>query len=161
LASKLTGWHLDVQSETKYSEIMKSGYDSLMALPGVDEAFADLLYKKGFISAEEIGNASVEDLLGVDEEKIDEVFAEKLINEAIAYVESMEEAESEETEPEETGTDEADATEAGGVDSDENESKAASDAVFNETEAVAESGNDATNETAAGDVPDDGKTEGE
>lgn len=72
LASKLTGWHLDVKSETLYSQAMKDGYDSLVALPGVGISLADALYEKGFFSAEEISNASIEDLIrirGVGEEK--------------------------------------------------------------------------------------------
>ena len=36
LASKLTGWHLDVKSESIYNQDMKDGYDSLMALPEHD-----------------------------------------------------------------------------------------------------------------------------
>jgi len=72
LASKLTGWHLDVKSETLYSQAMKDGYDSLVALPGVGISLADALYEKGFFSAEEISNASIEDLTrirGIGEEK--------------------------------------------------------------------------------------------
>ena len=63
LASKLTGWHLDVQSESKYNEAMRSGYESLLALPGMAEGLADVLYKKGIFSAEELGLTSVEDLM--------------------------------------------------------------------------------------------------
>ena len=65
LASKLTGWHLDVKSESSYNQAMQSGYNSLMALPGVSISLADALYEKGFYSAAEIGKASVEDLLQV------------------------------------------------------------------------------------------------
>jgi N utilization substance protein A len=80
LASKLTGWHLDVKSESKYSQAMQTGYDSLVALPGVGISLADALYEKGFYSAEEIGNASIEDLIqirGIGEDK-----AHKLIEAA-------------------------------------------------------------------------------
>jgi len=65
LASKLTGWHLDVQSETRYNEAMKSGYESLMALPDVGVSLADVLYEAGFFSVDEISIASVDDLLQV------------------------------------------------------------------------------------------------
>jgi len=71
LASKLTGWHLDVKSESIYNQAMQSGYNSLMALPGVGISLADALYEKGFYSAEEIGKASVDELLqirGIDAE---------------------------------------------------------------------------------------------
>ena len=65
LASRLTGWHLDVQSETKYNETMRSGYESIVALPDVGVSLADALYEKGFFSAEEISIASIEDLMQV------------------------------------------------------------------------------------------------
>jgi len=80
LASKLTGWHLDVKSETKYSEAMQTGYDSLIALSGVGISMADALYEKGFFSAEEIGKASVEDLIQI--RGIGEGTAKKLITAA-------------------------------------------------------------------------------
>ena len=72
LASKLTGWHLDVKSETRYNEAMQTGYDSLVALPGVGISLADALYESGFYSAEEIIEAGIEDLVqirGIGEEK--------------------------------------------------------------------------------------------
>jgi N utilization substance protein A len=72
LASKLTGWHLDVKSETRYNEAMQTGYDSLVALPGVGVGLADALYESGFYSAEEISEANIEDLLqirGIGEDK--------------------------------------------------------------------------------------------
>jgi transcription termination/antitermination protein NusA len=65
LASKLTQWHLDVISEKQYRQTMLDGYDSLIALPDVDKALADDLYEKGFISAEELSHATVEDLIQV------------------------------------------------------------------------------------------------
>jgi N utilization substance protein A len=77
LASRLTGWHLDVKSETKYSETMQSGYDSLVSLPGVGISMADTLYEKGFFSAEEISNATIEDLVQI--RGIGEETANKLI----------------------------------------------------------------------------------
>jgi len=77
LASKLTGWHLDVKSETKYSIAMQSGYDSLVALPGVGVSMADALYELGFYSAEEVSKATVEDLIQI--RGIGEETAKKLI----------------------------------------------------------------------------------
>ena len=80
LASKLTGWNLDVQSESHYNEALKNGYDSLVSLPGVGINLANSLIEKGFTSAGEISNASVSDLTqikGIAKEK-----AEKLIRSA-------------------------------------------------------------------------------
>jgi transcription termination/antitermination protein NusA len=78
LASKLTGWHLDVTSETKYNDTMKQGYESLRQIGGVDAGMADLLFEKGFYSAEELAGAEVEDFAnvrGVGEEKARELIA--------------------------------------------------------------------------------------
>jgi len=96
LASKLAGWHLDVKSETLYSEAMKSGYESLVALPGIGVSMADALYEKGLFSAEEISNVSVEDLTQI--RGIGEGKAEKLIAAATHLVNTA--AEKDETEDE-------------------------------------------------------------
>lgn len=85
LASKLTGWHLDVKSESSYNQAMQSGYNSLMALPGVGISLADALYEKGFYSAEEISKASLEDLLQI--RGVDEAMARSLIETAQAAAE--------------------------------------------------------------------------
>jgi N utilization substance protein A len=87
LASKLTGWNLDVKSESQYSQTMQVGYDSLMALPGVGISLADALYERGFYSAEEISKASEEDLMQI--KGIGEETARKLIA-AAAAVEILE-----------------------------------------------------------------------
>ncbi len=89
LASKLTKWHLDVISEAEYSKEMQSGYDSLVALPGVGISLADALYEKGFFSAEELSNASIEDLIQIRD--ITEEKAAELVETAKNYVESSDE----------------------------------------------------------------------
>ncbi|MDO9567512.1 MAG: transcription termination factor NusA [Candidatus Desulfaltia sp.] len=85
LASKLTKWHLDVISEARYSEAMRSGYDSLVALTGMTTSMADTLYEKGYFSAEELSNASPEDLIRIiDVDSTEKV--EKLIKTAKDYM---------------------------------------------------------------------------
>ena len=85
LASKLTKWHLDVISEMRYSEAMQNGYDSLVALTGMSISIADTLYEKGYFSAEELSNASAEDLIQIrDVDTIEK--AKKLIETAKDYV---------------------------------------------------------------------------
>jgi N utilization substance protein A len=107
LASKLTKWHLDVNSETRYSAAMQDGYDSLVSLPGVGISMADALYEKGFFSAEELGNSSIEDLIqirGIAEEK-----AIQLIESAkkhIASTDKIDEISNEAPPDEETDGDE-------------------------------------------------------
>ncbi|MGD8367081.1 MAG: transcription termination factor NusA, partial [Desulfobacterales bacterium] len=88
LASKLTGWHLDVKSESRYSQAMKDGYESLMSLEGVSIGLADALYESGLFSAEELSKASVEDLMQIRD--MDEEKAVTLIQEAEASVEAAE-----------------------------------------------------------------------
>ncbi|MCJ7772527.1 MAG: transcription termination factor NusA, partial [Desulfobacterales bacterium] len=84
LASKLTGWHLDVKSDEQYTATMKSGYESLLSLPGVGKSMADALSEKGLFSVEELSTASVEDLIQV--KGIGEGTAEKLIEAAIDII---------------------------------------------------------------------------
>jgi transcription termination/antitermination protein NusA len=101
LASKLSGWHLDVKSESAYNQAMQSGYDSLMALPGVGISLADALYEKGFYSAEEIAKASREEILQI--RGVDDATADSLIAAAQAAVERAATAELE-TEESDTAT---------------------------------------------------------
>jgi N utilization substance protein A len=111
LASKLTSWHLDVKSETKYSIAMQSGYDSLVALPGVGISMADALYELGLYSAEEVSNATPEDLIQV--RGIGEETAKKLIAAAQAAVLEAQQAEDiEEAKIQKADTDETDGSEA-------------------------------------------------
>ncbi len=117
LASKLTGWHLDVNSESRYSEAMRNGYDSLVELPGVGISMADALYEKGFFSAEELSHAEIEDLItirGIGNEK-----AVQLIESAVRQLENAateengsEDAPSDEPETDETATRENDSEDA-------------------------------------------------
>ncbi len=80
LASKLTGWQLDVKSEKQYTDTMKENYDVLAALPGMSPSLADILCEKGFYSIEELSHASVEDI--ADIEALDEEMALNLISAA-------------------------------------------------------------------------------
>jgi N utilization substance protein A len=76
---------------------MKSGYESLVDLPGVGISLADALYEQGFYSAEELGNASKEDLAqvrGISEDKAEELI--QLAQEAVEQAEESQEAEEDE-----------------------------------------------------------------
>jgi N utilization substance protein A len=110
LASKLTGWHLDVQSESRYNETMKSGYETLVALSDVGVSLADALYEGGFFSIDEISIASVEDLMQVRD--MDEEKAQALISAARqAVLDAEAETEGEEDDLQETGENESEAQE--------------------------------------------------
>ena len=99
LASKLTGWRLDVISETRYSQTMKEGYNSLLALPEIGATLADALYERGFFSVEELSKASIEDLTpirGIGEEKAAKLIG--LAKEAVTQALMTEETVSDESE---------------------------------------------------------------
>ncbi len=84
LGSRLTGWRLDVTSETDYNQALKDGYKSLLDLEGVGEKLASDLYEEGFGSARDLAGASVADLLpieGMTEEK-----PARLIEDAARYL---------------------------------------------------------------------------
>ncbi|MCF8095655.1 MAG: transcription termination factor NusA, partial [Desulfobacteraceae bacterium] len=54
LASRLTSWHLDVISETRYNEGLQSGFQSLMNLTDMNDSLANLLFGKGYFSADDL-----------------------------------------------------------------------------------------------------------
>lgn len=105
LASKLTDWHLDVNSESQYNETMEKGYNSLVKISGVGASMADALFEKGFYSAEELAEADIEDLVqvrGIGEGKAKQLVenaqiwlneeAERIANEAAAAEEAAAQA---------------------------------------------------------------------
>ena len=62
LASKLTGWKIDVKSESKYGEALRDGYRSLLDVVGVGDVSADTLFQAGYGSAEALADAEASDL---------------------------------------------------------------------------------------------------
>ncbi|MDD2388713.1 MAG: transcription termination factor NusA [Desulfobacterales bacterium] len=106
LASKLTGWRLDVKSESKYSKTLKAGYESLVSLPGITISLADALYEKGFYSAEELAQCNLEDLTQIP--GITEVDANRIIESARQHREL-----EQQTDTEPRKTDSGDTSESG------------------------------------------------
>jgi N utilization substance protein A len=106
LASKLTGWRIDVQSETKYSEELRDGYRSLLDVVGVGDIGADTLFQAGYGSAESLAEAEVEDLAslqGIDEERAQQLISDAqqyLADRADGLLESTEEGDAERAEDE-------------------------------------------------------------
>ena len=82
LASKLSGWHLDVTSETNYNRALKNAYDSLLQLEGVGEKTALDLYQSGYKSASEVAEATVSDLLQMKD--MDEEKAQRIVQSAVS-----------------------------------------------------------------------------
>ncbi len=91
LAARLTGWNIDVISESRYNQALKKGFESLLSLEHVDLKLATDLYEKGFGSAFELAEADEEALLkieGMTREK-----AKQIIKEAKEYVAKKEQEE--------------------------------------------------------------------
>jgi transcription termination/antitermination protein NusA len=84
LASRLTGWKIDVKSESKYTKSMRDGYQSLLQITGVGEATADSLYKGGFGSAKEVAESNINELTQVS--GITSKKAEKLLDAANEFL---------------------------------------------------------------------------
>jgi transcription termination/antitermination protein NusA len=66
LASRLTGWKLDVRSESEVELEHSRTLESLMAVAGIGDVTAELLYQNGFKSAEEVAEADLDALLEVE-----------------------------------------------------------------------------------------------
>jgi N utilization substance protein A len=72
LASKLTGWKIDIKSESKMEKLSEEVVDHLKAIPGVGEIIARILYDEGFYSIEDVAEADGEELgriCGIGEKK--------------------------------------------------------------------------------------------
>jgi len=83
LASKLSGWHLDVVSESNYNRSLKEVYDMLLQLEGVGEKTALDLYQAGFRSSDDLASAEVPELMELKE--MTEEKALKIIESAAEY----------------------------------------------------------------------------
>ena len=62
LASKLTNWHIDVKSESRYERQKQAGYQALLQLSEVTAEMADRLYDAGITSLTELVSADLAEL---------------------------------------------------------------------------------------------------
>ena len=85
LASKLSGWRLDVLSESRAAERNEEARESLSAIPGVGEMIVEILFMEGYRSAEDIAQTTLEELSNI--EGIGEAKAESLIVSARELIE--------------------------------------------------------------------------
>jgi len=84
LASRLSGWRIDVRSEAEFDEETRRARQSIGAIPGIGDFAAELLYQEGFKSAEDIADSElgeIQDVEGISNEK-----AEALHKSAKLYV---------------------------------------------------------------------------
>jgi N utilization substance protein A len=84
LASRLTGWRIDVCSEAEAEEATRKARQSINAIPGIGDMAGELLYQEGFKSAEDVADSALEDILDV--EGISKEKAEALHKSAKLYV---------------------------------------------------------------------------
>ncbi|MGH7831892.1 MAG: transcription termination factor NusA, partial [Candidatus Binatia bacterium] len=66
LAARLTGWRIDVRSESEAEDEARRAKASLGSIPGVNDIVAELLYQAGFKSAEELAEAELETILDIE-----------------------------------------------------------------------------------------------
>jgi N utilization substance protein A len=66
LASRLTGWKLDVRSEAEAEDEARRVRASLSAIPNIGDVTAELLYQHGFKSAEDLAESDEETVAEVD-----------------------------------------------------------------------------------------------
>jgi N utilization substance protein A len=94
LASRLTGWRIDVCSESEAEETTRRARQSINAIPGIGDMAGELLYQEGFKSAEDIADSELEEILDV--EGISKEKAEALHKSAKLYVAEKRAKEAEE-----------------------------------------------------------------
>jgi transcription termination/antitermination protein NusA len=78
LAARLTGWRIDIHSETKIKQMADEGKQRLGKIEGISENLAELLYNQGITSAESLSSNSTEQIAqytGLSAEKIEELKA--------------------------------------------------------------------------------------
>ncbi len=73
LASRLTGWNLEVRSEAEAEEESRIARVSLSSIPGIGDVTAELLFQHGFKSAQEVADAGETALAEVEGIEVDRI----------------------------------------------------------------------------------------
>jgi N utilization substance protein A len=66
LASQLTGWKLDIISESKFKAMEEDALTAFREIEGVDENLARAMYRLGFRALEEVAEAGTDELTTID-----------------------------------------------------------------------------------------------
>ncbi|MEQ1570432.1 MAG: transcription termination factor NusA [Myxococcota bacterium] len=80
LAAQLTGWRIDIYSESKHQEMLASARGEIARIRTLDDEMVDHLVRNGFRTAQELADAEANDVaavLGIDDE-----LAEQMVNAA-------------------------------------------------------------------------------
>ena len=65
LAAQVTGWKLDINSESRVKQMREFAYRSLSQLPGVNETMVEVLYAHGFRQAKDVAEVSPDVLIQI------------------------------------------------------------------------------------------------
>jgi N utilization substance protein A len=87
LASKLTGWKIDVRSVSVAEEEAKRARAALSAIPGLEFTRVELLFQEGYRSVRDVANAHIDDLQEID--GVTEQEAKDIIQRAMSLYETM------------------------------------------------------------------------
>ncbi|HZR81961.1 MAG TPA: transcription termination factor NusA [Candidatus Binatia bacterium] len=66
LASRLTGWKLDIRGEAEADEEARNSRASLMGIPGMSDVTAEILLQNNFKSAEDLAGAELETVAEIE-----------------------------------------------------------------------------------------------
>ncbi|MFB6264534.1 MAG: transcription termination factor NusA [Bradymonadaceae bacterium] len=80
LAAQLTGWDLDIISETRLENMMEEARENLVEFDGITEDMVDTLFRLGYNKLDHISEAGIEELSQIP--GIEEEAAEKLMEAA-------------------------------------------------------------------------------
>jgi len=89
LAVKLTGWKIDIKSRSRIKEISRDAFKDLLAIPGIGEITAEILFNEGLFSARDLALLDVEELMNIP--GIGEKKAHNIKSAAIEYLKQLSE----------------------------------------------------------------------
>lgn len=76
LAARLTGWHIDIHSESKVKQLADEGKKRLLQIEGMNETLAEVFYSQGIVSPEVMHNYTAEQIAqstGLDIAKVEQI----------------------------------------------------------------------------------------
>ncbi|MBW1876950.1 MAG: transcription termination/antitermination protein NusA [Deltaproteobacteria bacterium] len=65
LAAQLTGWRIDIYSETKHSQMLDDARKEISRIPDLSDTEVDILVRSGFQSAQELADAEAAEVAGL------------------------------------------------------------------------------------------------
>lgn len=98
LASRLTGWNIDIQSESQMQMMLEEAKRRLLFIDGIDESIADSLIKLGYTTLEDLTTVAPEvlaELPDINQEKAASIIeqAKKMLEKGMGMIDIDEELE--------------------------------------------------------------------